>query len=210
MIAERSLTALKLIDTISSKANKVNFINDTELTDALKYLENSGIPNNKHEDYKYCNMDAVFKKEFKNITQQFNALTSKDVNPYKLDEAINLVVVNGSYTESLSDKIIVKGVTIKCLNDFSNNKKSPIASLSKSNSDAFIALNNAFSDNGIYIQIEKGNVIPMPIQIIYINSAKSESLVNSRSFSEFSRIFNSPVNFSSSSSTGDTESISFI
>ena len=70
MIAEKSLTALKLIDTISSKANKVNFINDTELTEALNYLENFGIPNNKNEDYKYCNVDAVFKKEFKNIFQE--------------------------------------------------------------------------------------------------------------------------------------------
>ncbi len=182
MIAEKSLTATKLIDTISSKANKVNFINDNELTEALNYLENFGIPNNKNEDYKYCNIDAVFKKEFKNIAQQFNNLSNLEIKPYKLNEAINLVVVNGNYNESLSDKIIVKGITIKCVNDFSNDKNSPIASLAKSNSDAFIALNNAFSDNGIYIRVEKGNVIPMPIQIIYINSANSEAIVNSRSF----------------------------
>lgn len=182
MIAEKSLTVQKLIDTISSKANKVNFMNDTELTEALKYLENSGIPSNKNEDYKYCNLDVVFKKEFKNITQQFHSVTQKDLEPYKLPEAINLVVLNGNYEESLSDKIIVKGITIKCLNDFSTDKNSPIASLAKSNTDAFIALNTAFSDNGIYIKIEKGNVIPMPIQIIYVNSATSESLVNARSF----------------------------
>jgi Fe-S cluster assembly protein SufD len=182
MIAEKSLTAIKLIDTISSKANKVNFINDNELTEALNYLENFGIPNNKNEDYKYCNVDGVFKKEFKNIMQQFNNLSNIEIKPYKINEAINLVVVNGNYNESLSDKIIVKGITIKCLNDFSNDKNSPIASLAKSNSDAFIALNNAFSDNGIYIRVEKGNVIPMPIQIIYINSANSEAIVNSRSF----------------------------
>lgn len=182
MIAEKSLTAQKLLDAISPKANKVNFINDTELTNAIQYLESNGIPNNKHEDYKYCNVDAILRKEFKDVLQQFSTLTNKEVNLYKLEEAINLVVVNGNYNESLSDKIIVKGITIKCLNDFSNSKNSPIASLTNSSSDAFVSLSNAFSDNGIYLQIEKGNVIPMPIQIIYINSSETEAVVNSRSF----------------------------
>lgn len=180
MIAEKSQTVQKLIDAISAKANKVNFIIDKELTEGLQYLETKGIPTSKQEDYKYCNLDAVFKKEFKNIEQKFNDVES--ANSFKLNEAINLVVLNGNYSELLSDKIIVKGITIKCLNDFSNTKNTPIASIAKSNSDAFISLSNAFSDNGIYIQIEKGNVIPMPIQIIYINSSSSEALVNSRSF----------------------------
>lgn len=182
MIAEKSLTAQKLIDAISQKANKVNFIDDTELTNAIQHLETYGIPTNKHEDYKYCNVDAVLKKEFKTILQQFNTLTNKEVNPFKISEAINLVVVNGNYNAHLSDKIIVKGITIKCMNDFSSDPKSPIASIAHSSSDAFVALNNAFSDNGIYIQVERGNEIPMPIQIIYINSADSEAIVNSRSF----------------------------
>lgn len=181
MIAERSITTQKIIEAISAKANKVGFVIDAELTEALQYLETNGIPNNKHEDYKYCNMDAVFKKEFKNIAQQFNEIKNSDVKPYKLEETINLVVANGNYNESLSDKIIVKGITIKCLNDLGGNN-SPVGSLSKSNSDAFIALSNAFSGNGIYVQVQKGNVIPMPINIIYINSAGEESLVNPRSF----------------------------
>lgn len=181
MIAERSITTQKIIEAISAKANKVGFVVDTELTEALQFLETNGIPNNKHEDYKYCNMDAVFKKEFKNIAQEFNEIKNTDVKPYKLEEAINLVVANGTYNESLSDKIIVKGITIKCLNDLIGNI-SPVGNLAKSNSDAFVALSNAFSGNGIYVQVQKGNLIPMPINIIYINSAKEESLINPRSF----------------------------
>ncbi|MBK7817933.1 MAG: hypothetical protein IPJ60_10575 [Sphingobacteriaceae bacterium] len=76
---------------------------------------------------------------------------------------------------------MVSGITINCLNDLSG-KDTPIGSLAKSNSDAFIALSNAFSGNGIYLEVQKDNTIPMPINIIYINSAKVESLVNPRSF----------------------------
>jgi Fe-S cluster assembly protein SufD len=181
MIAERSITTQKIIEAISTKANKVGFVIDAELTEALQFLENKGIPNNKHEDYKYCNMDAVFKKEFKNITQEFNEISNSDVKPYKLNEAINLVVANGNYIESLSDKIIVKGITIKCLSDLTG-KSTPIGSIAASNTDAFIALSNAFSGNGVYIQVQKNNTIPMPINIIYVNSAKAESFINPRSF----------------------------
>jgi len=180
MIAEKSQTFQKLLDAISPSANKVNFISNKELSEGLQYLETKGIPTHKHEDYKYCNIDAILKKEFKNIEQKFNEL--KSAQQFKLNEAINLVVLNGNYSEVLSDKIIVKGVTIKSLNDFSGDENSLVSSLAKSNTDAFIALNNVFSGNGIFVQIEKGNEIPMPIHIIYVNSSSSEAIVNSRSF----------------------------
>jgi Fe-S cluster assembly protein SufD len=182
MIAEKSLTAQMLMDALSRNSNKVNFVRDEELSSAIHFLEANGIPTSKHEDYKYCNVDAILKKEFRSILQGFKEITSEELKPYKLDEAINLVVLNGQYHESLSDKLIVKGITIKALDVFSGDKNSPIALLAKSEQDAFVSLNNAFSGNGVYIKIDKGNVIPMPIQVIYVNSTDTEAFVNPRSF----------------------------
>ena len=181
VVDNKSAVTQNLLEQLQKNSGKIAFMPDAEIVSAIRLLEEKGIPNNKHEDYKYCNMDAVFKKEFKNIAQEFNEIKNTDVKPYKLEEAINLVVANGTYNESLSDKIIVKGITIKCLNDLIGNI-SPVGNLAKSNSDAFVALSNAFSGNGIYVQVQKGNLIPMPINIIYINSAKEESLINPRSF----------------------------
>lgn len=182
MIAEKSLTAQTVMDALSRNSNKVNFVRDEELSSAIRLLESNGIPSSKHEDYKYCNVDAILKKEFRSILQDFKEINSEALKSYKLDEAINLVVLNGQYHESLSDKLIVKGVTIKALDVFSGDKTSPVASLAKSDQDAFVSLNNAFSGNGVYIKIDKGNVIPMPIQIIYVNSSDTEAFVNPRSF----------------------------
>ena len=182
MIAEKSITAQTVMDALSGRANKVNFIQDAELTSAIRFLEANGIPTARHEDYKYCNVDAVLRKEFKSLLQEFTDVTPEQLKPYKLDEAINLVVLNGQYNENLSDKLIVKGISIKALDAFSGNKNTPVASLAKSEQDAFIAISNAFSNNGIFLKIEKGNAIPMPIQIIYVNSANTEAFVNPRSF----------------------------
>lgn len=182
MIAEKSHTAQHIIEKISASASKVGFINDSTLTNALMYLENTGIPNNKVEDYKYCNFDAVFKKEFKNIEQNF--LEVKDVTAFKLADAINLVVVNGNYSEALSDKIILKGLHITTFSNVEGETKNLIGSIANVESDAFIAMNTAFSGNGFYLKISKGEALQMPIHILYVSSSESEALVNSRNLIE--------------------------
>jgi Fe-S cluster assembly protein SufD len=176
MIAEKTNTAQNLIDKISAKAAKVNYIKDDVLTNALMYLETKGIPTNKHEDYKYCNLDSVFKKEFKNIEQNF--VTVSNINDFKLADTITLVVINGQYSDALSDKIILKGVSLSKLSSLTSN--SAIASLANVQNDAFIALNTAFSEDGFYLTIEKGTTLQIPIHILYISSSTSEVLVNTR------------------------------
>ncbi|PBQ32598.1 Fe-S cluster assembly protein SufD [Sphingobacteriaceae bacterium] len=178
MIAEKSHTAQDIIEKISSTAAKVGFIQDDTLTKALMYLENTGIPNNKHEDYKYCNMDAILKKEFKNVEQKFISLA--DLKPYKLEDTVTLVVLNGTYSESLSDKIILNGLHITALSNLDAESKKLIASEAKVESDAFIALNTVFSSNGFHLKVEKNAAIQIPIHILYISGADSEAIVNTR------------------------------
>lgn len=182
MIAEKSHTAQNIIEKISKSSAKVGFIGDATLTKALMYLENSGIPTNKHEDYKYCNIDAILKKEFRNIEQKF--VKPEDINPYRLDDTITLVVVNGTYSQDLSDKIILKGLHINTLSNLDAGGKKLIASAADVESDAFIALNTAFSADGFHLRVEKGTALPMPIHILYISSSESEALVNTRNLIE--------------------------
>jgi Fe-S cluster assembly protein SufD len=182
MIAEKSQTAQHIIEKISSSASKVGFIADNTLTKALMYLENTGIPTNKHEDYKYCNMEAILKKEFKNVEQKFE--NSVDISPYKLENTITMVVLNGNYSEALSDKIILNGLHISALSNLDANAKKLISTTANVESDAFIALNTAFSSNGFHLKVEKGNALRIPIHILYISSSKSEAMVNTRNLIE--------------------------
>lgn len=182
MIETKSNITQTLLDQLQSKSSKVAFMPDTEIVSAIRILEDKGIPNNKHEDYKYCNIEAVLRKEFKIVEQSFNELTNADIAPLKIDEAINLVVVNGNYNEALSEKMIVKGLTVKSLNELSSSEKSLLSSQAKSDTDALIALNTAFSANGLFLQVDKNNVIPMPLHVIYVNSGNANIVTNTRSF----------------------------
>ena len=182
VVDNKSAVTQNLLGQLQKNSSKIGFMPDAEIIAAIRHLEGKGIPNNKHEDYKYCNVEAVFRKEFKLVEQSFNELTNADIAPLKLDEAINLVVVNGTYSEALSEKMIVKGLTVKSLNELSSSEKTLISSQAKSEIDALIALNTAFSGNGLFLEVEKGNVIPMPIHIIYVNSGAQNCVINTRNF----------------------------
>ncbi len=181
-IDTKSAVTQTLLEQLQKHASKVEFMPNNEIVDAIRLLEDKGIPNNKHEDYKYCNIESVLRKEFKTVEQSFNELTHDDIAPLKLDEAINMVVVNGNYHLDLSEKMVVKRFNILPLNDLFPAEKNRIASLAKSKTDALIALNSAFTGNGFFLEIEKDAVLPMPIHIIYINSGKQNNVVNTRNF----------------------------
>lgn len=176
MLETKSNTTENLLRAISPSAAKVNFIDDTKLTNALLHLENKGLPTNKHEDYKYCNVDAVLKKEFKNIKQDFIQVT--DINKFKLEDTITLVVLNGNYSQELSDKVVLNGLHISKFSELDDTHL--VSSIADVNEDAFIALNTAFCSNGFYLNVSKGVSIPMPIHVLYISSCDTESFVNSR------------------------------
>lgn len=182
VVDNKSAVTQTLLDQLQSKSSKVAFMPDAEIISAIRYLEDKGIPNNKHEDYKYCNIEAVLRKEFKSVEQSFNELTNADIAPLKIDEAINLVVVNGNYNEALSEKMIVKGLTVNSLNELSSSEKALLCSQAKSDTDALIALNTAFASNGLFLQVDKNNIIPMPLHVIYVNSGNANFITNTRSF----------------------------
>ena len=157
MIAEKTNTAQNIIDKITSSANKINFINDNVISKALIFIEKNGIPTNKNEDYKYCNVDAVLKKEFKSIEQKFEEVNN--LKEYKLPDALTLVVVNGKYSQSLSDKIILKGIHINSLNNLDESGKTKIAKIANVENDAFIALNTLFANEGFHLKISKNEAL---------------------------------------------------
>ena len=182
MITEKSIITSNLLEQLQKHAGKVGFMPDDEIVDAIRLLEDKGIPNNKHEDYKYCNIESVLRKEFKTVEQSFDELTHSDITPLKLDEAINVVVLNGNYQVDLSEKMVVKRFNILPLNDLFPAEKKRLASLAKSKTDALIALNSTFTGNGFFLEIEKDAVLPMPLHIIYINSGSQNNVVNTRNF----------------------------
>jgi len=178
MIAEKSNTAQFIIDRIGASAGKVGHVSDDLLSKAMLQLEKNGFPNNRHEDYKYCNLDAILKKEFKNPEQKFSAV--QDLSSYRLDDTITLVVLNGRYSPELSDKVILKGLHLTAFDQLSSAEAQQVGALADVQSDAFIALNAAFCSGGFKLEIAAKEALQIPIHILYVTTAESEAVVNGR------------------------------
>ncbi len=174
MIDVKTNITQSLIDALTASGNKIAFMPDKAVVDAIRYVEENGIPNNKHEDYKYCNLEAVIRKEFKTISNKFNSVAK--VDEHKLKDCINVVVINGEYSEVLSDKSAE--IKVSTLSNAQAEVKSLITKLADVNADALIAMNTAFCSGGLYINIE--GVVAKPLHIINMVSSKENSVINPR------------------------------
>ncbi len=175
VLVDNKTVTQNVIDSLTKQGNKISFMPDAAVVDAIRTLEEKGIPNNKHEDYKYCNVEADLRKEFKSIANSLNKISS--VEDHKLKDCINIVVVNAEYDAALSDKS--SDVTISTLENA--DKKTIQTYLTKQadvKSDAFVALNTAFSSKGLFIHIK--GAVSKPIHILNIISANQTAVLNPR------------------------------
>src|SRR5688572_5722117 len=65
---------------------------------AIGAFERLGIPNKKHEEYKYVNMEALLKKEFSTHAINANNIISKEAESFKIvPGAATVFIVNGMF-----------------------------------------------------------------------------------------------------------------
>lgn len=173
IVDSKTSVTQNILDALGKSGNKTAFIPDTALVSAIRFIEEKGFPNAKVEDYKYCNIEAVLRRDFKSLEYDFNSI--KSVSAYKLKNTFTIVVVNGTYSPELSDK--AEGFVLSPL-DQTNSTQTHISSLTIPDADALVAVNTAFSNNGFYLQIK--GVVKKPIHIINIGSVKKNAFVNPR------------------------------
>lgn len=174
IVDSKSSVTQNLLDALTKVSNKIGFMPDEAVVNAIRFIEENGIPNNKNEDYKYCNLESVLRREFKNVTNKFNVV--KNSNSYKLENCCNLVVINGVFSESHSDKS--NEFTVSSFEHSNKDIECNITKYARVSSDALIAVNTAFSCSGLYLYL-KGN-IKKPIHIINVVSSGENAFVNPR------------------------------
>ncbi len=149
---------------------------------SLAQFEESGIPNFKHEDYKYCNVDAVFKKHFSKIGSSHVDLKIEDVKQYFIQDAYNLVLINGRYNKEFSQKVEIKGLRIDALKKAKDELGLIVSGYllkeQPQTIDGLVHLNTAFARDGIFIFADKNVVLEKPLHLIFINAAGATTVVN--------------------------------
>ena len=182
MITDKLTATHHFLDELAKQAGKAGFMPASEIGTALQYLEENGIPNNKHEDYKYCNIEAILRKEFKTIAGKEIDLTIPDLEgKYVVGYAYNIYVFNGKlHSDPHPDPNgFPEGVSISPINNTpKEHLHNHLTKYAPSNSDALVALNTAYADRGFFLHVTKS--FTKPIVIHHINSSEGNLFFNVR------------------------------
>ena len=143
-----------------------------------------GIPNMKHEEWKYTRINKLFNTEYQRPTGE--AVTS--VQPHDLeairlpgsDNANELVFVNGRFSFELS-AIHSAGLLVMPLETAASNEFKDIVSENLGHSGKYLkdginAINTALVQDGVFIHVKKGQELEHPIYIYNITDARTANI----------------------------------
>ena len=146
---------------------------------AFDQLMKLGLPNAKHEEYKFTNLTKVLEKNV-HFGIPSPTTTSVDATQFAIKdlEAYQLVFVNGVLNSDLSDDISVSGVTIKALSEDMYEANSLFNKTVTDSDDSFVAMNTAFANNGIAIEVADKVILDKPIMLQYAGNQEDYSVRN--------------------------------
>lgn len=145
-----------------------------------------GFPNRRMEEWKYTSVEPIASREF-----QLGG--DKEVSRFTLEEmhrmafcvlpGPRLVFLNGHFHSALSDLSgLPAGVRCKSLTQaIQEDAASLEAHLGRQvdgQDRAFVALSDAFLQNGAYLFLPRGTVLEQPIQLLFVSHGNGQAIVS--------------------------------
>jgi Fe-S cluster assembly protein SufD len=156
---------------------------------AKQAIGSIALPDRKQEQWRYSNLDTLYKNSYQTGQVQPGALDPGTVTNwvYREDESHRLVIANGRYVPELSSShALPDGVIIGGLRQILASEPGRVARLLGQGAwrtpDIFSELNTAMIDDGVFIQVAANCVVDKPIEVVYLNiSAEHKALSQPRS-----------------------------
>ena len=165
-------------DTFLATLSPLQFNEDSYFeglrNNAQNELKELDFPTSKTEYWKYTRLGKIV-----NNTYTLGQPEKIDITNFLIPnlEAQVLVIINGHIATNLSDFTSVDGVTLTSL---SAAKKQGFERLKKhfnqftqDKKEIFLALNNAFHTDGIYLEVAKNKIVEKPLHIINITTGNN-------------------------------------
>ena len=138
----------------------------------LKLFLESGFPNKKDENWKFTDLNSIIKKNFKNISNDYNFnFEKKKIQLINDFEHNSIILVNGLYKSSdtrFEEKEKIKIQSLKSVEDVNDN----------SNNNLYF-LNKALSLGGFYLEIQENYKCKKPFIVYnYFTSNLDNKIIN--------------------------------
>ncbi|WP_153801156.1 Fe-S cluster assembly protein SufD [Foetidibacter luteolus] len=151
--------------------------------EAFKTFNLLGIPTAKHEEWKYTRIGSVLNKSFQLAGE--TSVTADDVQSVRLpgsETANELIFVNGIYSAELST-VRSKWLEVAGLEEAAKGEHKEIVATYFNHSrdylkDGINALNTAFIQGGIFVQVAAKKVVEHPVYIYNITDARKDAVLS--------------------------------
>ena len=149
--------------------------------EALEQFKETGFPTDELESWKYTDLSLnLLKVNFTFETPTSTTAVSSQLKKagFDVEKAHLAVFLNGRFSKELSSfKPLTKGVTVQNLASALANEtvKAFVGKIAVSQNRAFTALNMAYFSDGLFVQVEAGKTLDVPIHVVYLSSNGSQT-----------------------------------
>jgi len=154
-----------------------------ERTQAFNRFEKVGFPTKKEEDWKYTSLKPILNTDYNLFPEIENDIELKDVKRYFIHEidSYKVVFIDGVYSSFLSETTH-EGCDICLLSSAIKKPKYKMVidhyfNTITDKGENLTALNTAFTQEGVYINIPKNTILPKPIQVIHFSTGNSKDVL---------------------------------
>ena len=156
--------------------------------DAIGHFSSLGLPDRKNESWKYTNIARVLRHGYSvRLKPSGPEVTASDVESLRIPDldAHLVVLVNGQYREELSSVgELPEGAIVTSLAE-AGRKHSELVDrhfgrYADSQNETFVALNTAFTHDGVFIYVPDGEVVRLPIYVLQITSTDGDFFIQPR------------------------------
>jgi len=148
---------------------------------AMDRFEQLGFPTVKDENWKYTNLAPLAKQSFVPASRGDKVSIDPARFVYPETKNAHLVVVNGFFSEELSDKTGLENVVavdlLTAVSDARYNKvaRAYLARNAGYHNNGLAALNTAFLQSGLFLLVPKNVKVDAPIQVTFVTDGETAS-----------------------------------
>lgn len=177
-VAERQDQYLAEYDRLSREtgASQPAWLRDLRGRALARFTE-LGFPTTRDEEFRFTNVGPIAETMFR-LGDAADAAAHELIAPVSIPGAYRIVVVNGRFDPRLSDPgAPIAGLTVLSLQQAVGSRdedvRGRLGSIAGFDGRAFLSLNTAFLNDGVFIDVRPGTVVERPVQVIFASIASS-------------------------------------
>ncbi len=156
--------------------------------EAIEHFSSLGLPGRKSESWKYTNIARVLRHNYSvQVKPTGPEVSADDIETLLIPDldAHLVVLVNGQYRKDLSsigalpDAVVVTGLA-EAGKDYAELVDAHFARYADYRRETFIALNTAFTQDGVFIYAPPGAVVEKPIYVLQVTRTDEDLFIQPR------------------------------